>query len=176
MKLLKELIEAQYTPQYRDDFKQMRGSAFDWAKQNNITKQDIKDAMSKVRETNLFKKEFPDAGLIYSPSSPNRETLGTFNFKVSRNYNSGVKYETGYQVHVNGQIRCSSDRSLYNYAAADRVKIPGEYTAPLKSPEPVFKEEDPVDSLVKIYMASLEELLSKWKKSVIKMNKSLVGK
>lgn len=150
---------AYYAPSYDADAGRLRGSVKDWLAAVNITKEDIAKAMTQVKDSSLFKNEFPKAGLVYTPSAV-REKLGTFNFKVTRKLPDGKSYMTSYQVHANGQIRCSGEGAF------------SQYTSPLKSPKPRMVAGDPVRSLVSTYTAALEELLTKWKKTTAKMDKA----
>jgi hypothetical protein len=153
-------------PGYDANRKSLVGSVKDWLKLGDITDEDVKKAMTRVKGTPLFRNDLSKAGLIYTPSE-GMEKRGTLNFKV--NYPTALIFKDGrvkktffnntYQVHANGQIRSSSEFDTYH--------------TKLVSPKPRMIPGDKVGSLVKTYTAALEELLSKWKKSRERMDKAV---
>jgi len=150
---------AYYSPSYDADSKHVLGSVQDWLDAMNVTKENVYEAMEKVRDLPIFKNEFPKAGLMYE-KRPAGEKRGTFTFKVERFLPNGRSYDTFYNIYANGQIRWLGKSG---YAGGI------EYMSRLASPKPRIKAGDPVGSLVMIYAAAMEELLSKWKKSSSKM-------
>jgi hypothetical protein len=151
-------------PGYRDDIKQLRGSVLDWMDAMGVSKEHIAKAIAQVKGSPLFRNDFPAAGLDFDPSEGKIKN-GTLTWMVSRKSPiNGRSYTTRYNIYANGQIRWEGANSPYS--AGDPS------TSPLRSPKPRMKAGDPVGSLVMIYKASMEELLSKWKKSLAKMEKA----
>lgn len=152
-------------PGYDANRKNLVGSVKDWLKLGDITDEDVKKAMTRVKGTPLFRNDLSKAGLIYTPSE-GMEKRGTLNFKV--NYPTAIAtdervkktfFKNTYQVHANGQIRSTNE---FDTAQTKLV-----------SPKPRMIPGDKVGSLVKTYTAALEELLSKWKKSCERMDKAV---
>ena len=160
---------AWHKPGYNKESKTLMGSVKDWLDTVGVTKQELEKAMAQVRGLPLFRNDLPAAGLKYAPS-PGKEGRGTFNFEVTRRFTpsngKAYSYKGGFQVHANGQIRGSGAAQFGG----------GENIHKLVSPKPRMIPGDNVRSLVKTYTAALEELLSKWKKSVTKMNKTVIEK
>ena len=159
---------ASFMPVYKGDIKQMRGSVRDWMTEMNISKEDIASAVAEIKRSKLFKVDFPAAGFRYIPTD-RKEAQGTLSFEVTRTaiqWNTGkpIKYQGGYDIHANGQIRGVS----YGSQSWSDGSL---YTTPLQSPKPRLRVGDPVGSLVRIYEASMQELLAKWKKSMAKEQK-----
>ena len=152
---------AYYSPKYDAEKNWLRGSVIDWYNKMGVKPEHIEQAIAHIKQTPLFKSAFPQAGLEYE-YRPASEKRGTLTFKVKRTLPNGKTYQTSYKIYGNGQIRWASERG---WGAG------GEYTSPLKSPKPRMKAGDPVGSLINIYTDSMEELLSKWKKSAAKMDK-----
>lgn len=128
----------------------IRGSVKDWMDALGATPQDIEKAVMLVKNSSLFRNEFPKAGLMYD-ARPLGEKNGTLAFKVKREYDNGYKTgKGGYLVYANGQIRSLSS---------------SDYTSPLKAPKPRLKAGNPSKSIEMTMLAAMEELLNKWKKS-----------
>jgi hypothetical protein len=149
---------AYYKPAYDEDKKMLLGSVLDWMDAAGISKDDIKQAVTKIKQSPIVDKL--EAAGMKLLSKPDSEKRGTLSFEVERNYPSGKPYKTMYQIYANGQIRYSGTSP---YA---------EYQGKLKSPKPRFKAGDPVGSLVRIYTDAMEEVLAKWLKNKKKEEES----
>ena len=144
---------AYYRPGYDEDKKMLQGSVLDWMDAAGITKDDIAQAVEQIKQDTIIQK-MADAGMKLV-SKPESEKRGTLNFQVQREYPSGKKYTTLYQVYANGQIR-SSGESWF-----------AKHQGKLKSPKPRLKAGDSVGSLLIIYKQAMQELLAK-KKDIVK--------
>ena len=90
-KIDKPFGNAQYKPGYDSGTGHLRGSTRDWLKMADITLDEVKLALDQIKETPLFKKELPAAGLIYQPT-PRKEKNGTLYFKVRRRVKGEDEY------------------------------------------------------------------------------------
>lgn len=151
-----ELFEASayYKPAYDEKKGFLRGSVGDWMKEMNVSKDDIAAALKKVKQSPIFTKDIPAAGLEYV-SLPASEKNGTLTFQVDRDWGGGYEYKGRYKVYANGQLRAASSRQFDN----------GDKTTPLKSPKPRIKHGDPVQSVVNMMTDAMKEMIVKWKKS-----------
>lgn len=152
-----ELFEASayYKPAYDAKKGWLRGSVDDWMKEMKVSKEDIAEALKKVKQSSVFTKDIPAAGLEYVPM-PASEKNGTLTFQVDRDWGGAFKYKGRYKVYANGQIRAAKSRNFGDS---------GDTTTPLKSPKPHLKQGDPVQSVVNMMTAAMKEMITKWKKS-----------
>ena len=143
---------AYYNPHYDDKVGHQRGSVIDWMKELGISKEDIKQAVTELKQSPEF-RAMESKGFKYIPK-PDSEKRGTIWFEVTKEYpgysKDGValRYKGFYQIFANGLIR-----------SAIPAGWKGVNTTPLKSPKPVVRPGDKVGSLVRIYKASMKALV-----------------
>jgi hypothetical protein len=162
---------ATYEPEYDDKTGFVRGAVDAWLEKWNISKDDVQEAIARVKQSSLVKQDFPAAGLEYE-NRPKTEKNGTLTFSVDRVFKGNTSYRysyTGfYQVYANGQIRSAVGRLDQN----ENERSDTSFTqTPLRSPKPRNIEGDPVGTVEANMMAALEEVLRKWKKSLANLNR-----
>ena len=145
---------ALYRPHYDDNVGHQRGSVLDWMQELDISKDDIKLAISELKASPEF-KAMQEKGFRYV-AKPESEKRGTICFEVTKSYppyregEKRIEHLGYYQIFANGLIR-SATASAWNKNAVS--------TTPLKSPKPVVRAGDKVGSLVRIYKASMKALV-----------------
>lgn len=149
---------AYYKPGFDSDKGFLRGSVIDWHNSLGIEKHHIEQALTKIKQTDLFKKMLPAVGLKYL-EKPASEKRGTLSFVDGTKTNKRGVNSTVYKIHGNGQIRWTNEND---------GSVSAGWTSPsrsrLKSQKPRVNPADPVATLVNIYTDAMEELLAKRKK------------
>lgn len=152
---------ANYRPRYDDNKKMALGSVADWLTTMEINQQHIEAAVEIFKDSAAFKSVASKKNIKYVPSATS-EKNGTFTFKTNRRNPNGRPFDSQYKIYANGQIRYVST-SPFNT----------EHMTRLQAPKPRMTAGDPVGSLVKIWTAALEEMLSKWEQAQVKEVKAL---